>query len=194
MCSWVLIIIYLGSSIFLSYQYFIFIPYYNSLVSVFFGSLINLYLWISLNCLLTKLVVVNGHIIILLMGVPLIIYLVYQLRQRRIDLLLDQSIEKINNDVDALIQISTIKDLSIGKVTSNKTSGENMDFEMKVKGIINLHVEECKLDFCLCKNQEELYDVSQQAFLTPQQEPHNEPIFVYHYNKKLFDDALNKFI
>ena len=75
--------------------------------------------------------------------------------------MLDSSVDKIRNDIDALIQISTIKDLSLGKGTSSKSSdNDNIDSEMRVKGLINLHVEECKNDFCLCKNQDELYDVS----------------------------------
>ena len=73
---------------------------------------------------------------------------------------MDCTIDKIRNDSDSLIQITTIKDISIGKIGS-KMSGNTVDYEMKVKGIINLHVEECKHDMCICKNIEELYDVSQ---------------------------------
>jgi hypothetical protein len=61
---------------------------------------------------------------------------------------MDNTIDKINNDVDALIQINMIKDLSIGRAGS-KTSGDSLnsvESEMKVKGIINLHFEECKND------------------------------------------------
>jgi hypothetical protein len=57
---------------------------------------------------------VSGHMTIIAIGIPFIIYLVIHLRQKRIEFLLDNTVEKINNDVDALIQINMIKDLSIG--------------------------------------------------------------------------------
>lgn len=66
--------------------------------------------------------------------------------------------DKIRSDIDALIQINTIKDLSITKIGS-KTVGFDVDKEMQVKGVINLHTDECKNDSCICRNLEELYDV-----------------------------------
>jgi hypothetical protein len=76
---------------------------------------------------------------------------------------MDNTMEKISSDVDALIQINMIKDLSIGRAGS-KVSGDSInsvESEMKIKGIINLHFEECKNDQCICRNLEELYDCSQ---------------------------------
>jgi hypothetical protein len=78
---------------------------------------------------------------------------------------MNSSIDKVKNDIDALIQITTIKDLSISKL-GNKTVGDNVNWEMQVKGAINLHLEECKNEACICKNLEELYDVGRQSFLT----------------------------
>ena len=121
-CSWILIIIYLVSSVAMSYQYFIYIPYYNKFVSIFFGSLINTYSWISINCLLTKLVVVHGHLIIIFLGLPVVIFLVSFLREKRIERLMNSNLDKVGNDMDALIQITTIKDQSISKI-GNKTVG-----------------------------------------------------------------------
>lgn len=87
-----------------------------------------------------------------------------------------------------------IKDLSISKI-GNKTVGGTASQEMIVKGSINLHLEECKSDTCICKNLDELYDVGAQDFLAVSKEDlHNEPIFIHHYNKKMYEDALNKFI
>jgi hypothetical protein len=87
----------------MSYQYFIFIPYYNQFVSIFFGSIINIYTWITFNCLLTKILTVSGHVIIILIGVPIIINIVIYLRKQRIEFLMDNTMDKINNDIDALI-------------------------------------------------------------------------------------------
>ena len=113
-CGWILLFVYLASGITLSYQYFIYIPYYNQFVSIFFGSIINIYTWFAVNSLLTMIWPVSGHMTIIAIGIPFIIYLVIHLRQKRIEFLLDNTVEKINNDVDALIQINMIKDLSIG--------------------------------------------------------------------------------
>ena len=52
-CSWIIILISLVSSVYFLYQYYKFLPYYNSMVSLVFGSMLGLYTWISLNALLT---------------------------------------------------------------------------------------------------------------------------------------------
>jgi hypothetical protein len=103
----------------MSYQYFIFVPYYNQFVSIFFGSIINIYTWITFNCLLTKILTVSGHIIIIMIGVPIIINVVIYIRRQRIEYLMDNTIDKINNDIDALIQINMVKELSIGRNSTN---------------------------------------------------------------------------
>jgi hypothetical protein len=108
---------------------------------------------------------------------------------------MDNTMDKINNDIDALIQINMIKDLSITRNTNKAGSDAlgGIESEMKIKGILNLHFEECKQEQCICKNLEELYDCTQHKFLTPTDELHNESIFVNHYNKKLFEEAISKF-
>jgi hypothetical protein len=62
-----------------------------------------------------------------------------------------------------------IKDLSIMRTTakSGMSALGGVESEMKIKGIINLHFEECKLDQCICKNLEELYDTGAHHYLTP---------------------------
>ena len=196
LCAWVILCVYLASGVTMSYQYFVYIPYYNQFVSIFFGSIINIYTWIAINCLLTKIITVSGHVIIILLGVPLIINIVIYLRKQRIEFLMDNTMDKINNDVDALIQINMIKDLSIMRTTakSGMSALGGVESEMKIKGIINLHFEECKQDQCICKNLEELYDTGAHQYLTPTQELHNEAIFINHYNKKLYEEAIGKFI
>jgi hypothetical protein len=59
---------------------------------------------------------------------------------------MDNTIDKINNDIDALIQINMIKDLSISRNTNKAGSDAlgGIESEMKIKGILNLHFEECK--------------------------------------------------
>jgi hypothetical protein len=78
--------------------------------------------------------------------VPIIINIVIYLRKQRIEFLMDNTMDKINNDIDALIQINMIKDLSISRNTNGAGSDAlgGIESEMKIKGILNLHFEECK--------------------------------------------------
>jgi hypothetical protein len=71
------------------------VPYYNIQISVFVGSLIYIYFWVSINAILMKLLNVNGHIVIIFAGIPLIAYLVPNLREKRIEMLVKQTIDKV---------------------------------------------------------------------------------------------------
>lgn len=102
-CSWVLISVYIISSGMLCYQYYKQFPYYNSFVSIFCGSLIFIYFWISINALLMKLLIVNGHLIIIFAGIPFITLLVRNLREKRLDALMMTNIDKLKLDIDSLI-------------------------------------------------------------------------------------------
>lgn len=102
-CSWILITAYIIASALLCFQFYKQVPYYNSFVSIFVGSLIFTYFWISLNALLMKFLDVSGHIIIIIVGIPMIAILVRSLRENRIESLMKTNIEKLGTDIDALI-------------------------------------------------------------------------------------------
>jgi hypothetical protein len=61
-----------------------------------------------------KLLEVNGHLIIIIAGFPLITNLVRNLREMRIEVLMKTNIDKLKLDIDALIQIHNITDFSKG--------------------------------------------------------------------------------
>jgi len=113
-CSWVLISVYILAGAMLCYTYFKQIPYYNPFVSKFCGSLIYTYFWISLNALLMKLLDVNGHLIVILLGIPFISLLVRNLREKRIEALMITNVDKLKLDIDALIQVHNMTDFSRG--------------------------------------------------------------------------------
>jgi hypothetical protein len=121
-------------------------------VSVFFGSLVYLYFWVSLNAVLMKLVKVDGHIIVIFAGIPLIAYLVHNLRENRIDQLIKLNVDKLQIDIDALIQINCMSDFANGvdKDASHRTT---------MIGLINAHVADCQNVECPCKEEYELYDI-----------------------------------
>jgi hypothetical protein len=50
-----------------------------------------------------KLLEVNGHIIIIFVGIPLITLLVWNLREKRIENLMKTNIDKLKLGIDALI-------------------------------------------------------------------------------------------
>lgn len=91
------------ASAMLCYQYYKTIPYYNSFVSIFCGSLIYIVFWISINALLMKLLNVNGHMIIIFIGIPFISLLVKNLREKRIENLMKTNMDKLKVDIDSLI-------------------------------------------------------------------------------------------
>ena len=50
-----------------------------------------------------KILEVNGHLVIIFVGVPLISLLVKSLREKRIESLIKTNIDKLKQDIDALI-------------------------------------------------------------------------------------------
>ena len=87
----------------LCYQYYKLIPYYNHFVSVFSGTLIFTYFWFTLNALLMKLYYLDGHLIVIFVGIPIIALLVKNLREKRIESLMKTNIDKLKVGIDALI-------------------------------------------------------------------------------------------
>lgn len=50
-----------------------------------------------------KLLTVNGHLVIIYVGIPFIIYLVKGLREKRIEELMITNMDKLKLDIDSLI-------------------------------------------------------------------------------------------
>ena len=50
-----------------------------------------------------KFLAVSGHIIIIVVGIPMVAVLVKSLRDNRIELLMKMNIDKLGSDIDALI-------------------------------------------------------------------------------------------
>lgn len=66
---------------------------------------------------------------------------------------------------------------------------------MTMIGIVNLHIDECQNAECPCKEETELYDVASNTFSDRnRQSPHQDEVFLNHFIKKLYEDALNKFV
>jgi len=61
-----------------------------------------------------KLLDVNGHLIVILLGIPFISLLVRNLREKRIEALMITNVDKLKLDIDALIQVHNMTDFSRG--------------------------------------------------------------------------------
>jgi len=101
-CFWIIVLISLVSSAYFLYQYFKFLPYYNSTVSLVFGSMLGLYCWISINALLTGLYTMSGSIVVIVVGSPFVVYMIKYLRDMRRDWLMYTPIDSFATDIDCL--------------------------------------------------------------------------------------------
>ena len=61
-----------------------------------------------------KVLNVDGHLIIIIVGIPIITLLVKNLRDKRIEILMKTNIDKLKLDIDALIQVHNMTDFSKG--------------------------------------------------------------------------------
>jgi hypothetical protein len=164
------------------------VPYYNSFVSVFCGTVIFGYAWVSLNALLMKFLAVEGHLVIILVGLPMIWYLVRSLREWRIEALMKSSIEKLGTDIDALLHVHKMVDFSRGRHADQAE-------RMTMIGVINIHVAECQNLECPCKETYELFDIKLGDFqVRNYSQMHQDEVFLNHFIKRLYDDALAKFV
>jgi Ni,Fe-hydrogenase III large subunit len=110
------------------YKYFALMLYTDTYVSNLWGCIICTWLWVSLNALLMLIFDVYGHIVIILIGIPVIVGVIYNLRKKRVKQLLLQSIENVKSSVEALTQIVLMQ-----QIIKNKA-------DVTLIGIVNLHV------------------------------------------------------
>lgn len=113
-CNWILIAVYILSGAVMCFQYYKQVPYYNNFVSVFCGTILFSYLWVSLNALLMMFLQVDGHIVIIIVGIPMIAFLVKNLRDSRMEVLLKTTIDKLTTDIDALLHVHKLEDFRRG--------------------------------------------------------------------------------
>lgn len=168
------------------YQYFSSVPYFDSYISVFWGSLVCCFFWFSLNALLMMILDIYGHIIIICIGVPVIVGVVYNLRKLRTHKILLLHMDKVKTGKDALLQIAGLQEVMEAANVSQKE-------DVRLTGIVNSHVLECQDAECPCKNDTGLYDISKDQFVKCSANFHKDSTFLKYFNKKLFEDYVSKF-
>jgi hypothetical protein len=70
--------------------------------------MVTIYSWISINAILMEVWIVNGSILVIFIGVPMIVVLVQGLRDSRIESFMTTTTEHMKNDIDLLNQITTL--------------------------------------------------------------------------------------
>jgi len=121
------------------------------MVSIIFGTSVFSYFWISFNALLMQFTNIQGHLIIIFVGIPLLFQLVKTLRERKMNWLIRTNIKDLKIESDCLQKIHLINDL--GKGICDYESHQ-IDFI----GMIEVHYLECVKDSCPCNEELELYD------------------------------------
>ena len=138
---------------------------------------------------------IYGHLIILCIGIPLIVGLVSNLRERRIEGILMHTVDKMKHFEESLNQIINIQQ----KVKEIGTESED---DTILIGIVHLHVLDCNDSECPCKRREcKQIDINKQAKKNSIQVDnmnflgsyHRDKIFLSFFVRKLYEDALNKF-
>ncbi len=138
----------------LSGNYFAYLPYFNPFTSVLWGSMTCIFLWISLNALGMETLKLNGQLVVIGCGIPMIIGLVFHGRKLRIRHILLLPVEKMSSDIDALNQI-----VNVEHMIRSVASGSQPD-NLMLAGMVNQHVTDCQYEDCVCKNGTALFDAA----------------------------------
>lgn len=72
------------------------------------------------------------------------------------------SLEKFTVDIECLNQISTLQEW----LNEMQKTNSSTDIEIKLKGFINDHLQECLNSMCVCSQITELYDSTNDRYLT----------------------------
>jgi hypothetical protein len=101
------------------------VPYYSPYPSVTFGSFCLIYFWTAVNAILREVFTVIGHYTIIFVGIPFIVLLARNIRIKRLEMVFVATSEKMKDEIEALLQISTVLSLS---QNPQPTAHEEMHF------------------------------------------------------------------
>jgi hypothetical protein len=173
------------SSVLFVYQYFKYLPYYDESISFLYGYLNVVQLWIMITSLIALFTDVNGHLIIILIGLMPIYIMVKYIRGKRFDSIFFKQPEDSANEFEALIQCNAV----------SKVNNTSFKQELQLAGLVTLHLRECKSKTCPLHSLKQLYDPCINTFASDLDNihPYRNNIFLKHFAKYYFDTALNKY-
>ena len=168
-------------------QYFKHVPFYNPIVSQIYGTCIVTTLWLSINGILLQFVRLRGHIIILVVILPLIYFSVRSLRIKVTENALLKEIEDTKDEELCLFQLSTL-----GYNIANQKDA--MEYSsMRLVHLIHAHLCKCTRSTCPLHNLSTLYDAQTNTYATYSYELHQDSVFLKHFLKEKYKECFAKF-
>ena len=135
----------------LSLQYYKGIPFFNMHVSVWFGASVVSTCWISFNAVIMSIMDFHGHVTVIIVAMPLIYMLLWNLRKRKIKNCIITNFSNLNSQSEGMLKLHTmIINLYIGR------SGQSKD--IRFTGIIQSHNRDCNKLSCPLHDIPNLYD------------------------------------
>jgi hypothetical protein len=77
----------------------------------------------------------NGNILVIFVGIPIVVLVIRNIRDQKLEWLMSTSLDKFTGDIDCLNQIMTLQDWQYELQKNNS----RVDIEIKLKGFINDH-------------------------------------------------------
>lgn len=177
----------IGVSIFLSYQYMKYLPFYNETVSIIFGFLCYLLTWLVANSVLVFLIPLSGHFIVLIVGIIPIYLLVKSMRSRIIDELLMKQADQTITELESITQCFAVYSLI-------KTKNDPEE-EIKLIGLVNLYLKDGKRTKASLLDTLEFYDpcIDKHVKEGDSMNLHRNPVFLKHFAKSYFEVGIVNF-
>jgi hypothetical protein len=175
-------------SVLFCYQYLKYIPYYYGEISVFFGFCCYFLGWLVANASLTFVIPLSGHFVIIILGIVPVYLLVCHLRLNVLVSVLLLRPDATRDGLQATLQCYAVQALTM-KVLDPDDEAEG---EAMLIGLVTSHRVECKNPACPLHSPENLYDpcIGKQVRDGDTERLYKNPVFLKHFTKKYFEDAL----
>jgi hypothetical protein len=180
---WLIIVIHILGALNFCKTYLQYLPYYNSRTSVLFGAGWFIYLWLTLNILLTKAletVTYQGQSIVILVGLVLLFPTVHQIRETKIQRkIFTKKHDKIKSEYELDLYIHKLYRLIIDQHINEVD-------EMILLGLVHNHQSECLNSECPLNSTEELYLPLTDSASDRRSIFSKDPILLYHLINSIY--------
>jgi len=181
--QWILAAIHLLGSFNFVKLYFKYLPYYNPIMSVVYGTCMCSYLWVSFNLVISLILQsldYTGQSIVIILGILILIPLVKNLREKSIvKMIFEYKHDKIKDEHELDIYIKKALDL-----LANQAHNE-VD-EMILLGFVNNHKNECSNPDCPLSSNTSLYLPATDSYSPIDRKNLKDPIVFKHTLNTIF--------
>ena len=166
-------------------QYLKFVNFYNRIVSQTYGTCIISTFWLSLNGILLQFINLHGHIIILVVILPLIYYSLRELRTKLLERIVVFNIGDMREEESCLFHMTVLNNI----ITAQQ---DTMDYNsMRLVTLIHRHF--LQSESLRLIDIGKLYDPSTDSYASLSYEIHQDSVFVKHWMKDRYRECFNKF-